>query len=549
MQQFVLIFITIVFLAAISRQILYWSWLWQLKEYRWDKLRAHFQDIGLRSAFLATIGYSALRQRGVPKFTVKTVLVGVSSFAAGIAVLVLAVRVFLPQIFLAVSSVRRIFYLKFALSRESVSLSAIKEIFWVIASFFGGYEVIIEVMIVIFFIMPVIVFFSVLILNGLGMFLKARKISRARDKIAKFPNLKVVGITGSYGKSTTKEILAELLSKKYKVLKTPVNINTPIGIARLILGNLDSSYEIFIVEMGAYKIGEIKEICDMVKPKIGIITAINEQHLALFGSIENTIHAKFELVDSLPQDGIAILNIGDENIEIGLGDEDCISGGNKRKIKAKKKLYSVGAKADAYAINVASTYQDIKFTFISGTDMKDFTLNITGAHNVSNALAAIIAAQELGMGLDEISRAIQKISRLDFTLKILAGPNGSTLIDDTYNSNPNGVLAALEYAEHQRGRKFIIMSSLIELGPAAHKIHKNLGKKISGVAAKLIFLDNYYIADIRKGAAENEDSIVEIKLERDARKIVQILENELKPTDTALFINRGARKVLELLKK
>jgi len=109
--------------------------------------------------------------------------------------------------------------------------------------------------------------------------------------------------------------------------------------------------------------------------------------------------------------------------------------------------------------------------------MKDFTLNITGSHNVSNALAAIIAAREFGLSLEDISMAFLRISRFDFTLKILAGPNGSTLIDDTYNSNPDGVSAAIEYARSQRGRKFIVMSSLIELGSAAHKITESWAKK------------------------------------------------------------------------
>ncbi len=525
MQQLVSIFIIIVFLVVISRQVLYWSWLWQLKEYRADRLKAHFQDIGFKSAFLTMIGYYSFRKSKRPKITVKSFLIIILSLLASLAVLFLIFSNY-PLNISDIESVENLLDKKILADNKALFIY----------------------LIVAYILMPLIALIFVSILNCISGIFKKVIISMARSKISKFPNLKIIGITGSYGKSTTKEILAELLSKKYKVLKTPVNINTPIGIARLVLGKLDSSYEIFIVEMGAYKIGEIKEICDMVHPKIGIITAINEQHLALFGSIENTIKAKFELFNSLPQDGLAVLNIGDQNVEIGLENENCISG-DACKIKAKRVLYSVGAKADAYAINVANTYQDIKFTFISGTDMKDFTFNITGAHNVSNALAAIITAQELGMELDEISRAIQKISRLDFTLKILAGPNGSTLIDDTYNSNPDGVVAALDYIERQRGRKFVIMSSLIELGSASHKVHEKIGKRISSVAATLIFLDGNYLSDIKKGALKNKDSIVEIKMERNANKIYKILNDELKPSDTVIFINRGARKVLELLKK
>jgi UDP-N-acetylmuramoyl-tripeptide--D-alanyl-D-alanine ligase len=306
---------------------------------------------------------------------------------------------------------------------------------------------------------------------------------------------------------------------------------------------MDNTYEVFVVEMGAYKVGEIKEICGIVKPKIGIVTAINEQHLALFGNIKNTIKAKFELIDCLPSDGLAIVNIGDTNIEVGM---ELRSSADDR-VKARVVKYSVGAKADVYTIGQACGRQSVKFNFISGATMKDFIVNITGCHNTSNALAAIIAAENLGMSLDQISQILQKVSYLDSGLKSLAGPNGSTLIDDTYNANPDGVSAALEHIKIQRGRKIIIMSSLIELGSRAHEIHQRLGKEISQVALKLYFLDNYYISDIRKGAAKNKDADIEIKKERSIKKISDELKDELKSSDTVLFINRGSRKVLDLL--
>lgn len=545
MQQLVLIIITSFFLIAIIRQILYWTWLWQLKEYRIDKLRAHFQDIGFRSAFLALAGYSSLRQYIIPKNTVKTAAIAILSFLSAIAVFVAIVRIYLPQIFLAVSYFNRFYFLNFNISMDSMDLSVIKSATLAAVRLLGDYQIIIEIMAAIFFVMPEIIFLAVVIFNSISAVFKAQTIAKAKAKIAKFPNLKVVGITGSYGKSITKEILADILSKKYKVLKTPANINTAIGIAQLILDKLDESYEIFVVEMGAYKIGEIKEICDMVRPQIGIITAINEQHLALFGRIENTIKAKFELVDCLPETGLAILNIGDANIQAGME----LRGVPKSAIKAKVKLYSVGAKSDVYAIGEACGRQNVKFKFISGVVMKDFIVNIAGCHNTSNALAAIIAAENLSMDLDKISQILQKVSYLDIALKNLAGSNGSTLIDDTYNANPDGVIAAMNHIRIQRGRKIIIMSSLIELGSRAHEIHQKLGKEISQTASKVYFLDNYYISDIKKGAAGNEGSEVEIIKGNDINKISEELKEDLKSTDTTLFINRGARKVLELLKK
>ncbi len=512
--------IILIFIFCFIRQISYWTWLWQLKEYRIDRLRSHFQDIRLKNTFLALIGYSALRQAKIPKLTSKAVLILSFSFLIIAVVLFMISRSFPPDI-AALNSPGG--FWKNEVLEENIFLFG-----FLVVEFLG---------------IPMIIFFFVGVLNYISRFFKKEIIAKATAKMAKFPKLKVIGITGSYGKSTTKEMLGDILSKKYKVLKTPENINTAIGISQLILDNLDETYEIFVVEMGAYKIGEIKEICDIVHPEMGIITAINEQHLALFGKIENTIKAKFELVDSLPKDGLAILNTGDVNIQAGIESRNLPACG----LKAKIILYSVGSKADIFALDETCAYQGIKFKFISGDNMKDFSVNILGAHNISNALAAIIAASHFNMDLDDISQALQKVDYLDISLKRIAGPKGSTLINDTYNANPDGVLAALEYFKNYRGRKIVVMSSLIELGPYAVKAHQKIGKAISSIATIVFLLDNYYISDIKKGILENSDSDIELKYENNIKKILEYLKGELKSTDTVLFINRGAGKVLELL--
>lgn len=524
MQQIILVFLAAVFIIAILKQILYWSWLWQLKEYRMDRMRTHFQDIGVKSAFLAMIGYSSLRQTATPKFTVKSVLIIFFSFLAGIAILILTVQNFFPAAILNFSEI--LSDKKFFAENKFLLIFSITE----------------------YLALPVIIFFTVTVLNGISAIFKKRIINKAKEKVSKFPNLTVIGITGSYGKSTVKEILYQILSKskKYsaaggKVLKTPANINTAIGIAKLILDKLDSSYEIFIVEMGAYKIGEIKEICDMVNPKIGIITAINEQHMALFGNISNTIKAKFELFDNLPKNGTAILNIGDKNIQIGASER---KGGS-----VNIKLYSIGAQSDYYASDISAERQTVKFKLISGQKMQDFKINMSGKRNISNAMAAIIAAENIGINLNECSQIIQRMAQFPEALKISIGPNASTLIDDTYNSNPDGVIAALDYLKNQKGKKIVIISSLIELGGAARAIHEKIGEKAASFAKEIIVLDNYYFDDILKGADKIKNSDTEIRCEKNRKKIAKQLEKELKFGDTVLFINRGAGKVLELLKK
>ncbi|MFH1894776.1 MAG: Mur ligase family protein, partial [Patescibacteria group bacterium] len=168
---------------------------------------------------------------------------------------------------------------------------------------------------------PVIVSIIVLLFQPLTVLARNRIIKRAKIKREKFPNLLVVGITGSYGKTSTKEFLASILSERFNVLKTKNHQNSEIGISQCILSELKPEHEIFIVEMGAYNRGGIKLLCDIVKPKIGILTGINEQHMATFGSQENIIKGKYELIESLPRsepqvllrglpkDGIAFFNV------------------------------------------------------------------------------------------------------------------------------------------------------------------------------------------------------------------------------------------------
>ena len=500
-QDIIFIFIVTIFILLSAKHILYWVWLWQLKEYRTDRMQAHFQDIGFKNSLLALIGYSSLRQNKMPKFTIKSLLIFFCAFMAG---------VLLPIILLG--NLVSVWKLSFQVS--------------------GFYFLILT--------LPLVIFLLVIVLNFISNIFKRRIIERARKKIAKFPNLTVVGITGSYGKSATKEILASILEKKYKILKTPANINTAIGIAQLILRDLTAEHQIFIAEMGAYKKGEIKEICDIVKPKIGILTAVNEQHLALFGNIENTIAAKFELIELLPKDGLAILNIGDKNIQKGL---------EARKISAQKKLYSAEAKADISAVDIDVLSGHPKFRTVDGAQIQDFKINLIGRHNVSNALAAIAAAEYFGLGVKEISEILRRINHFPHTFFSCAGPNGSIFINDTYNANPDGVTAGIDYLKDRPGRKIIVMSSLIELGDAARKVHKRLGKEISKIAQKLILTDDYYMDEIKAGARENSGSALDIKIGNSAKIIAEYLKQNLRSTDTVLFINRGAGKVLELLKK
>ncbi|MBI2463728.1 hypothetical protein HYV57_02120 [Candidatus Peregrinibacteria bacterium] len=386
---------------------------------------------------------------------------------------------------------------------------------------------------------PFFVLFWFLILQAGTIFIKKYMYWRAAKKITSMSHLTVIGITGSYGKSTTKEFLTTILSKKFQVLATPANVNSEIGVAQIILKKLTPTHDIFIVEMGAYKKGEIALISKMTQPKIGIMTAINEQHISLFGSIENIKQAKYELMESLPDDGLALFN----------GDNDyCVE--LYKKTKKPKLLYSVqktddervdkdfshgknvdSAKkqsSDISATNVKGTQDGIRCTlhkkplknlvslqncsskgtsekhhFGNENEQQDFFVPVPGIHNVSNLLAAAATASYFGMSLAEISEAAKHIQPREKTLKLMAGIRNTLIIDDSYSANPDGVMAALEYLDSLAApKKIMIMRGMIELGEKSAEAHKRVGKKAAEVCDLVIFTTTDFFSDFLAGAME-----------------------------------------------
>jgi len=291
---------------------------------------------------------------------------------------------------------------------------------------------------------------------------KRRIIQKAKEKRATLPNLKVIGITGSYGKTSTKEFLFAILQKRFRVVKTPEHRNSEVGVSQTMLQDLQDDTEIFICEMGAYNKGGIKLLAGIAKPQIGILTGINEQHMATFGSQENIIQAKYELIQSLPPDGIAFFNAKNSY---------CVELYNKTTIK--KILYGQSA-------------------------------SFRGEENILGAMAV---AKELGMSDQEISSAVKEIKNTFPGMQIKKGMGGVTIIEATYSANPDGVMAALEYLKNlpgppagEAGKKIIVMPCLIELGKASKEVHKRIGAKIGEVCDLAIITTEEHFEDIREGA-------------------------------------------------
>ena len=308
------------------------------------------------------------------------------------------------------------------------------------------------------------------------VFLKFKR--KAMKKLKNMNNLKVIGITGSYGKTSSKNILNDILSVKYNSLPTPKNLNTPYGLIMTINNNLTKFDEMFIAEMGAYKIGEIKELCDLVHPTYGILTRIGTAHLELFGSQENIQKGKFELIESLPSNGVAVLN-RDDPLQVNY------------KLRNKVKILWIGIDNDCdyKATNIHVTNKGTTFDLlIKGDKTKyHFSTKLLGYSNIYNILAGIALGHYFGISVNELIGAVKSVNPVPHRLEIKN--NGDVYyIDDAYNSNPVGSSMALDVLNLMPGKKIIVTPGMIELGSIEYEENKKFGSHIAEVCDEVILI-------------------------------------------------------------
>lgn len=335
-------------------------------------------------------------------------------------------------------------------------------------------------------------------------------ISKAKAKLANFPKIKVVGITGSYGKSTTKELTAQLLSEKFMVIKTQKNNNTDVGVAQTILRSVNSNTQVLVAEMGAYKQGEIRSTTQIAPVDVAILTGIDQQHVALFGGINKTMKAKYEIVEGLKVNGLAVFN-GDNEYCLRLA-EKC----EKRKqiyfsientnvvtpeIAAEgkeSKKSKLPVNENLYASDIKVTDSGVEFSLRQKGKKYPVKTNLPARYNINNLLAAIVAALELGMTITEVVKVINETKFDVQYLKIKPAINQSKIVDDGYNVNPTGFHAGLEFLQQQKGKnnKWIMTQGFLELGTEADKIYHKLAKEIAEVASGIITSDEKLLSEL-----------------------------------------------------
>ncbi|RKD29120.1 UDP-N-acetylmuramoyl-tripeptide--D-alanyl-D-alanine ligase [Thermohalobacter berrensis] len=352
----------------------------------------------------------------------------------------------------------------------------------------------------------------------------------AYNKVRGFKDLKVVGITGSFGKTSTKFITTTILKEKFNVLKTPESYNTPMGISKVINNTLNEEHEVFVAEMGARKIGDIKEVAQLSNPHIGILTSVGPAHLDTFKNIENIMKTKYELIEELPPDGIAIFNYDNEYVR-RLAD----------KTFKEKILYGMNdtEKLDLYATDIQVSEEGSTFILKDkeGNSVKCKS-NLLGKHNISNLLAGAAAGKALGLTLEEIAKGIEKVEPVPHRLQLINPGTGVIVIDDAFNSNPVGARAALEVlSQFREGRKVIVTPGMVELGKEEEKENKEFGRSIAKVCDYAILVGKNRTKPIYEGLIEegfNTESIFVVNSLDDATKRLQQI---VKPKDVVLFEN------------
>ncbi len=517
---------------------LFWLYLWQLKEYHIGRFLDHFQTYNGKTIFWNKI--EALK--------IFIMVVGFLFFQT-ISRFIFGVVIFLTLLYFLESAKGFLDFLKRNLRRPVltkkmivlVSVSLSFELFFLLSLFqkttsFVFYLLLFDLL------TPAVISGIVLLFQPVSVLIKRRIIKRAKEKRKSFKKLLVIGITGSYGKTSTKEFLAEILSQKYNVLKTKEHQNSEIGISQWILHELRPEHEVFVVEMGAYNKGGIRSLTDLVQPQIGILTGINEQHLSTFGSFDNIKKAKYELIESLPADGLAVFN-----------------GNNKycrelyKKTYIKKKIIfpqntnnltdTIFPDLRADNINIEREHISFKGIYREG-DEAEFKVNLIGRQNIENILLAAITAMELGMSLKEIS-LISQTKLKNGAMSLIKTKRGLNIVDSTYSANPNGVISDLDYLNTWSGKRAVVMPCLIELGGSSKEIHRMIGREIAKVCHLAVITTRDRFKEIKEGAMEN--GMKNIFYINDVKEIIKKVSGFNLKDDIILLEGRLPKRLIKQL--
>lgn len=387
-------------------------------------------------------------------------------------------------------------------------------------------------LILFFFSWPFLISLSLLIIWPIDTIYKNLIINKARKILKKEPNIKIVAIAGSYGKTTMKNIVVTVIGPKLKVIATPESVNTPVGISRWLITLLQKEQkpDVLIVEMGEHYRNDIKFLCSITPPDISILTGINEAHFDRLKDIKETIATMFEVVDYAKKDAQIILNADDKHIK-----------SNYKKYINDKKTFFYSAKNNPLCPIkiIGREFDPEKFNWsfiIEG--LGQIIIPFLGEYAIGDVIAAKITAESLGFNNEEIKKGIDQLKPVPRRLELINGQNDILVIDDSYNGNPDGVAEAIKtLSQFSQRRKIFITPGLVEMGDKAKEIHQKIGNNLAKVANKVILIKTQVSPYIAEGLKENGFQDKDIIWFNSSKEAHQSLTKILRSGDVILFQN------------
>ena len=352
-------------------------------------------------------------------------------------------------------------------------------------------------------------------------FRDAQRILKRRDDLIR------IGITGSWGKTSVKFILGTILEEKYHTLVTPASYNTPMGVTKVIRTSLEPGHRVFVSEMGARHVGDIREMCRLVHPEIGILTSVGPQHLDTFRTLERIVKTKYELIEALPEDGQAFF-ADDHDICRELYDKTVVS----------KHLTGLDpAKNDLWAEEISYSPEGSSF-FLCTRDEKTFcTTELLGELNIRNILLCASVALYLGMTMEQISRGIRKVRPIEHRLQLIHHPGGLNVIDDAFNSNIRGAKQAFQVLCHFPEKRIIVTPGMVELGDKEYAMNREFGESMAGCCDVAILVGKKRSEAIREGLTANGFPEEAVHVVSSLNEATGLLSSIACSGDTVLFEN------------
>ncbi len=375
---------------------------------------------------------------------------------------------------------------------------------------------------------PILVPFAHLLLKPLEKIIQNRYVIKAMKKLQMFSDLKIIGITGSFGKTTTKNALTTILSEKYSVCSTPQSYNTPMGITKTILENLTPTNQVFIVEMGARRRGDIQYLCKLTKPSMGIVTSIGHQHMQTFGSFENVKRTKSELPNFLGKDGFCVFN----------GDDEAVLDVSKSFDGEKQIISLTKTDVDIYATDITASKNGTTLKLFVDNKSYTCTTKLLGVHNISNILLCAAMAKKMGLTPQQIVAGIEKIRPVAHRLELVNAPNNVIVLDDTYNASIVGSQRALEVLQmFEERRKIVITPGIVELGAMERLANYQFGKQIAEKADVVIIVNKTNLLAIKQGLLDSNFDTKNIFEVENFAMSQQLLKKIIKNGDVILWEN------------